>query len=459
MILIRFCVATLAAVMTVTGPATAMSLRDAVSTAVTTNPSVLESAANRRARDQELRGAQGAHLPTLNLGAEFGPERADRPNSLLRNDNDVWRTGRQVTVTVRQLLFDGFESVNQIYQQSARVDGAALRVLERSEATALDAIEAYIDVIRHGAILREARRNVENHRRIVSEVSERFSGGETGAADLSQAKERVAATEIVVADVNQALRDTKAKFRRVVGKSPKNLKAVRPTPLPGKSINTLIANAIRVHPRIKVAMADVDAAGYDYKSTKGNFFPQVSLEGNASIGHDIDAVNGRNNDYSAKVVMSWNLFNGGVDLARRNQLGERLGEAQIRVDLARREVSEALDRSWTAVMAGSERIRAIKKQLAANRGVVEGYRQEYNIGQRTLLDVLNAENALFNSKIDLLSAQAIYTFSTYQLRATYGNLLGHIGVRAIAEATGGRRENVSIFPQTVPFKLEPLRKF
>lgn len=437
----------------------ATTLRDAVTTAVTTNPEVLESAANRRARDQELRRSQGAFLPKLDIGAEFGAERIDRPNSQLRSQNDIWRASKQVNVTVRQLLFDGFGSVNEIYRQSARVDGAALRVLERSEATALDAVEAYVDVLRHIAILAEARRNVGKHQQIFSDVQQRFSGGETGTADLSQARERVAATKIVVADIKKSLMEATAKYRRVVGHEPVKLQPARPASLPAKTSESIVAMAVGRNSQVQAALADVDAAKFEYESTDSPFFPRLSLEGRAAVGDDISGVEGRNNDYTAKLIMSWNLFNGGIDTARKREYGERLGEAQIRVDRIRRETKEAVERSWASVVTVAERIQAIQSQVAANRDVVDGYRQEFNIGQRSLLDVLNAENAHFNSKIDLISARAIYTFSTYQLRGTSGNLLAYLNVAPPAESTDGRRENVSIFPQGTSFYIEPLRQF
>ncbi|CTQ46807.1 Outer membrane efflux protein BepC precursor [Roseibium aggregatum] len=397
-------------------------------------------------------------MPTVALSANLGPERLDRPNSFTANENDEWRFSKEFTLTVEQLLFDGFTSVNQIYRQSARVDGAALRVMERSEATALDAVEAYIDVIRHTAILSKARMNVAKHQRIYSDVQQRFEGGETGAADLSQARERVAAAEVIVSEVQKSLLDTIAKFERVVGKAPTSLAPAKPASVPAGPVNRLVDVAVQVHPQVRAALADADAAKYDYESTKGNFLPEVSLRGRATVGDDIGGIEGRNNEYSGKVVFSWNLYNGGRDSALTLEYGERLTEAQIRVDRVRRELKEGIERSWASVTTTSQRIKALQNQLAANRQVVEGYRQEYDIGQRTLLDVLNAENALFNSEIEIISARAVYAFSTYQLRATSGDLLVYLNVTPPAESADGLRETATIFPQNV-FNIEPLRKF
>jgi len=437
----------------------AADLRQVVQEAVSTNPDVLESAANRRARDQEYRRSQGAFLPTLDLSAEVGPERLDRPNSFTANENDKWRTSKEFTVTVQQLLFDGFASVNEVYRQSARVDGAALRVMERSEATALDAVEAYIDVLRHTAILAKARMNVAKHRRIFSDVDERFKGGETGAADLSQAQERVAAAEVIVSEVQKSLLDTIAKYERVVGEGPAKLAPAKPASIPPGPVNRLVDVAAQQHPQVRAALADADAAKYEWESTKGNFLPEISLRGQATVGDDVGGIEGRNNEYSGKLVFSWNLYNGGRDTALSLEYGERLAEAQIRVDRVRRELKEGIERSWASVTTLTSKIKALRQQLSANRQVVEGYRQEYDIGQRTLLDVLNAENALFNSEIELISARAIYTFSTYQLRATSGDLLAYLDITPPAEALDGQRDNASIFPQNASFNIEPLRKF
>ncbi|MDJ0929803.1 TolC family outer membrane protein [Breoghania sp.] len=441
-----------------TTSAMSMDLRQAVQTAVATNPSVLESSANHRARGHELTRAQGAFLPSLSLSGDIGGQRLDRPNSFTRNNNDQWRTRKQLSVTVEQLLFDDFGSVNEIYRQAARVDGAALRALERSEAIALDATETYIDVIRHAAILAQTRRNVSKHRSILGDMRQRYEGGETGAADLSQAQERVAATELVAADVRKSLLDTLAKFERVVGEKPGKLTPANSANVPAGPVDRRVDIAAVQNPQIQAAIADADAVRQEYETTKSPFMPRVSLQGVASVGDDLDGVEGRNNEYTGKLVFSWNLFNGGKDRTRRMEYAERLTESQVRVDKIRREIKETIERSWAAVETGNDKIRAISRQVAANRKVVDGYRQEYDIGQRTLLDVLNTENALFNSKIDLISARMIYAFTTYQLRGTTSELLAYLNVEVPEEAVDGQRGNVSIFPTNASFHIEPLRK-
>ncbi|AEV38224.1 Outer membrane protein tolC [Pseudovibrio sp. FO-BEG1] len=431
------------------------SLRDAVETAVLTNPDIVESAANRRARDQELRASQSAFMPKLSVNASFGAERLRRAQS---NTTEQWRAAKQVSVEAEQLLFDGFGSVNEIYRQSARVDGAALRVLERSEAIALDAVEAYIDVVRHQKILNKSKENTALHQRLAREVKERYDGGETGAADLAQVQERVAATRMITASVRKSLLDAMAKYRRVVGVAPNNLMAVSAAnSAAAKSLSSALAMSRQSNPLILSAEADTDAAGFALEQSSSSFMPRVTLNGSANFGDDLNGYEGRSDDYRIMVRLKWNLYNGGYDSAMRGRAVEQLAEAQARVDRMRRETDEAVEQAWASVQTTRERISALRQTVSANQRVVSGYRQEYNIGQRSLLDVLNAENALFNSRIDLISAEYILKFSTYQLQGTTGNLLAMFDITPPAEARADRRGNTSVFPQAAGFQIEPLR--
>lgn len=431
------------------------SLRDAVETAVLTNPDIVESAANRRARDQELRASQSAFMPKLSVNASFGAERLRRAQS---NTTEQWRAAKQVSIEAEQLLFDGFGSVNEIYRQSARVDGAALRVLERSEAIALDAVEAYIDVVRHQKILNRSKENTALHQRLAREVKERYDGGETGAADLAQVQERVAATRMITASVRKSLLDAMAKYRRVVGVAPNNLMAVSAAnSAAAKSLSSALAMSRQSNPLILSAEADTDAAGFALEQSSSSFMPRVTLNGSANFGDDLNGYEGRSDDYRIMVRLKWNLYNGGYDSAMRGRAVEQLAEAQARVDRMRRETDEAVEQAWASVQTTRERISALRQTVSANQRVVSGYRQEYNIGQRSLLDVLNAENALFNSRIDLISAEYILKFSTYQLQGTTGNLLAMFDITPPAEARADRRGNTSVFPQAAGFQIEPLR--
>ena len=139
-------------------------------------------------------------------------------------NNGQWVAGAKGSIFIRQLLFDGFTSLHEVWRQTARVDAAAARTHERSELTALDASEAYIDVVRYTRLVALAQENVAAHRRILSNVDSRFRGGRAGQGDLEQTRERVDAAEVVLTEFRRSLEDARAKFRKVIGIEPYNLR-------------------------------------------------------------------------------------------------------------------------------------------------------------------------------------------------------------------------------------------
>src|SRR3954451_24759687 len=236
------------------------TIHDAIDQAVRTHPAVGEAAANRRATEAEMRQQQGTLLPQVRLQADAGPERLRRDITPAPLGNGDWQRGREASIVVRQLLFDGFTSINEIWRQSARVDAAAFRVHERTELIALDASEAYIDVTRYMRLVTLAQENLAAHRKIFANVQARYSGGRSGEGDVEQARERVQGAEAALHDFRRSLEDARAQYRKAVGLEPFNLRA--PGRLPGlpASKDQTLAVALKFNPTLRAAGADSRAA-------------------------------------------------------------------------------------------------------------------------------------------------------------------------------------------------------
>ena len=437
--------------------ASSMSLKEAVERAVTTNPRVLEAAANRRSIDHELEQAYGAFLPKLDLDTSFGTQVIDRPNSLSDENNRTWRLARDATAVARHTFFDGFARSNEVYRQAARIDGAAARVLERAELVALDAIESYLDVVRHERILAAADRNVGVHRELLSLVRSRVRGGSSTEGELHQAEERVAAVEAVRADVLRDLGAARARFENVVGAPPSRLAGTRPPRGLPKTQAMAIAMARNNNPALQAGTSDVEAADAEFDKSTGLFLPKVGVEGRASVGEDLDGTPGRNNEFAVKMTMTWNLFNGGADVGRRRQLGEKVTESKLRLDQLRRTVDETVRRSWSDIGSNDVRLRALRKQTVAADGVIANYNKEYEAGLRDLLDLLIAQNSAFNARLQLISSESISVFARYRLLASVGGLLDNFGIAAPAGSEIGAPEGLNLFVGA-PL-IEPLRKW
>lgn len=428
----------------------AFLINDALKQAMATNPGVGEAAANRRATESELRQQQSTLLPQVRVEGRVGPEKFNQQIVPAPLGNDAWRNGRDVSVVGRQLIFDGLTSLNEIWRQSARVSAAAARVHERTELLALDAAEAYIDVIRYQRLISIAEDNVRVHRSLFGNVQARFKGGRAGEGDLEQTRERVESAVAALAGFRQNLDEARAKYRKIVGLEPFNLR--NPSRLGGlpASKDESLAVAIKFNPTIKAAEADARAAKYAYRSTSGAFVPNVYLEGRASTGIDANGYVGKRDDLSGKVVVSWDVFRGGQDTWRRNEMAERYVEGTMRHARLQRDAVESIDKAWAARTLTADRIAALNRQIASDRKVITSYQKEYELGQRSLVDLLNGQNQLFNGFVSLISAQSVAIFADYQLLAAMGNLIEYVKAPPPADAAPLDVEPFGLFPTKLP---------
>src|SRR6266853_107322 len=266
------------------------SINDALREAAKSHPGVGEASANRRATESELRQTQSTLLPQVRIDAYYGREKFDQSASIVSGSalpipafgTGVWRNGSQESVVIRQLLFDGFASIHDIWRQSARVNAAAFRVRERTELIALDAAEAYVDVVRYLRLVGLSDQNVATHEKIFSNVNSRFSGGRAGEGDLEQARERVENARAQLAEFRRVLEDARAKYRKVVGLEPVNVRFPGPLGAMPRSKDEALAVAIRFNATILAAQADADAAKHEFRATDGNFAPKFFLQGSAT---------------------------------------------------------------------------------------------------------------------------------------------------------------------------------
>ncbi len=409
----------------------ATSVRDAIALAVQNNPQILEAAANRRAVDEELNQGRGLYLPRLDLEASAGFAYNHRPSSGVNQDS---RWGDSGGLVARQTIFDGGYRQAEIDKQSARVGGAAVRVRERSELIAIETIQSYIDVSRFNRILRVSEENIRIHRELFALVRTRSQGGASTQGEVYLAQERLYAAEAIRADIKRTLGLAEARYINLVGARHSNLEPVpRPNGLPAAR-DAAIHRARNNNPTLHAADKDVAAARADFTQSEAAFRPNVALEGRGAAGHDLNGIKGPNNDASAKVVMSWNLFNGHIDQARRREKGERLAEAESRLDRLRRDVDEGIMRAWSDIKTNDERVAVLDRQLEAGNRLTVAYRQEFEGGRRSMLDLLEAQNVHFNAQIQRSTSSSLALYARYQLIAAMGGLLEHFRLATNVEA-------------------------
>ncbi len=415
-------------------PASALSLKEAVRMAVNNNPSGKAKKANQRAIANELEQSRSRYLPQIRLTGDIGLEKVQNPNSLSATDNGTWKTSREIGIAASLTLFDGYERANRVYRDAARLDGAVYGVLATSETLALDAVEAYIDIIRHRQLLRIAKRNIRRHREISEKIRARVAGGKSPASDRTQINERVFAAKAVEIEIRNAYQDTIAKFRKIVGTNPgRRMKIPRVKNLP-RSKSLLLANSVSNNYGLKVAGKIISANEYARDATRSGKMPKLSLESRATFGADRGGSRGEQSDLYVGLKLSWNIFDGGITSSAEQASNERVSEAQYQRDLKVREIREIAERVWNKYTLGRERNSVLNAQVQTNRRIVRDYISEYGLSKRSLLDVLDAEKALFNSHFQQISVEAGYRFSAFRMLAVQSKLASYFGISAFSLA-------------------------
>jgi adhesin transport system outer membrane protein len=447
----RMILATTAAVaLLAAGEASAVSLKDSIAISIDANPEIGQAIENREAIQFELRQAAGLYLPSVDVEGSVGARRLNSPGRRALGIDDDTLYPADIGVTATQNIFDGYERRGELERQAARVDGASFRVLERSEFIALQVTREYFEILLQHRIIASTRQNVAFHRQILGDISAGESSGSLTAADRQQAQERLFAARAQLKQAEEDLASAKIRFNHIVG-VPVGTATLPPSvahALP-RSLQDGIGTARKNNPRIKIATADIDAAAALVKKARAGYYPKLFLEGRASTGSDVDGVEGHTDDLQGRVVMKWNIFRGGIDVANEQEQIRRTSEERLKLHQVHRFVEEAVRISWERKHRQRELAGIYGQQLNTNIQLVSSYRQQFNVGQRSLLDVLDAQNSRFNSAV--LRDTAVYTsrFADWRLLAATGTLLDTLGLSAPEQDVAIAREEVGV-PATPP---------
>ncbi|MCB9963608.1 MAG: TolC family outer membrane protein [Rhodospirillales bacterium] len=409
---------------------TLQTLRDAVAVGVMTNPEYNVVASSRRATDEELNQAEALYLPSVDLNADTGYEYTDDPGTRAgTGDKDESLYRYETGLTVTQLLFDGFETKYENKRQENRVLSAAHRVRETTEFVGLDIVDSYLEVLRQRQLVQIARDNIAAHYDILRQIEDGVTAGRSTQADVEQANARLARAQATESDAREALRGAEAKYRHNVGDLPKDLMVPRvPVEKLAQTVDLEVDEALVKSPTLDVMEADIRVADAEFNGTQSTLYPQVDLQLNARQGHNLGGVDGRDRSATSLLVMNWNLYRGGADMARAREFIHRVQQQKEERANAARKIEEDVRRTWASKTAAAERASAFQRQVAANTEVVSAYMDQFDLNRRTLLDVLDAQNELFVSRTNAINAHFVEMTAVYRLLAIKGDLLPTLGV-------------------------------
>ncbi|MCH9806098.1 MAG: TolC family outer membrane protein [Alphaproteobacteria bacterium] len=417
------------------GSANADTLRGVVSEALDTNPELAAIRYNRQAIDQELRAARGLGLPSVDLKAQSGRHRDSLRTPLGVETTDKWHNHRDVSLSLSQRLFDGFERDHEVARQKNRVESARWRVADTANSIALKAVQAYFEVQRAAAVLDAARKNYSALMGLRARVLQRVDSGLGNAAEETEAGSRVAQARAIVAEAEARLEDAKALFRAVVGRAPGRLQAARvPRSALPSSVSEAVAQARLAAPSVIATQHDAVAARATIGTAYSRLYPKLNFELSTYHGKGIDQEDDRDLDMRAMFVVRWSLFNGGINKARIRESYARANEA-VEISANTERIVERETRvSWNAIKSADVRVPALRRQLNLARATRATYSDQFDVGARRLLDLLDAQSEVFVADAALRTEEFVGRFNTFRVLAAMGRLVEAIGVGLPAEA-------------------------
>lgn len=406
----------------------AQTLQEVVQLTLTTNPDLLVQTNEHLARKQELRQARSGYYPNIDLTAGIGHERSD--NRSTRAQGDDWRslTRKEASLTLQQNLFEGFATQSEVERQSARIKSQGHTVEGTGENTALQAVEVYLQILRHQQLLEYSEANLTAHNRVFKQVELRSRAGVGRSSDLDQVKGRMASANSNLLADRVNLHDAETNFMRVTGLVPENLKAVetRIDALPA-SLQAAEQLAFESHPTLRSATADVEATQAQHRASKHAFYPRIDLELGSTLGRDLDGVEGRDDDLTAMLRMRYNLFSGWKDEARMKQTVHLIDEAKEVRNRTHRQVAESIRLSWAAYEITLEQMDYLDRHVSASEKTRDAYSKQFKLGKRSLLDLLDTENEQFQAKRSYTDARFDNLFAQYRILFGVGGLVDYMG--------------------------------
>jgi outer membrane protein, adhesin transport system len=397
--------------------------------AIESNPDVSARANALKASLDAIGVARGGWLPRVDAEAAVG-RTDDRISTRNPANGTLDRNG--IALSVTQLLYDGQALSQAIRRLDHDRQTRWFELLDSTEQTALEAVRAYLDVVRMRRLVELAEDSYVQHRYYQQQIQSRFRAGVGRGVDLEQASARVALAESNLATETANLHDVVARYMRVVGEAPTQ-EPPRPDMLSAgmpASSGEAMELALRNSWAINAAIENLRAARAAVRERQSAFQPKVEARVRAGAGRNFDGVPDQKRDTSAELLLTWNLFAGGSDQAAVRQQTNLMNQAADLRDKACRDARQIAAIAYNDVGKLDEMLRALDRNVLAIEKARDAYRQQFDIGQRSLLDLLNSENELYTSKRAYANADFDRLLAQARVLAAVQQLTQRLGLRA-----------------------------
>lgn len=409
-------------------PGTALSVEDTVYGVLRTHRNIHSMMENREALEHEVRRAQAGFGPRVDLTGRAGVSQYSDASTRRADLDNAMYGYAYVGAQLVQPIWDGFATRSRVRSAKSTLESQRYRVFDTATSLSLDGIIAHIDLLRRRRIFELAEENVARHKDLVRQAEDRAALGADTAADVTQAQSRLQRALSSLSEVKAALRVAEETYARLTGLTPGRLQEVTMPPQLFPTAQAVFELAGKHNPKLAAYLQDIRAARAGRELADSTFHPQFNLEAGPSYtdrGGDTDRW-----IYSFDVlgVVRWNIFNSGADLAEHRAAAARIRQARQTMYNYADTLKLEVESTWANYQAAQEQYNHYAKAVEYNKYTCSAYVEQFQIGRRSILDVLDAENELYNSSTQAETARGNILVGAYRLSALTGNMLPEMSI-------------------------------
>ncbi|TCQ28394.1 TolC family outer membrane protein [Rhizobium sp. PP-CC-3G-465] len=402
-------------------PASAETMAEAMAKAYANNPDLNAARAGLRAVDESVTIAKSGYRPQVSAVATGTQTRFD--SELQRRPRDFHQGSAGLTIT--QQIFDGFQTLNEVRASESTVLSNRESLKANEISILLSAAEAYANIVRDQQVVGIRRQNLAFLKEQLKAANARLTVGEGTRTDVSQAEAELASAKALLATAVSQQKQSEAVYVQIVGGAPRDIKAASPAKIGmPRTLEQAVAAGLRDNPQIIAAEYAVDAAGYRVKQAEGTMLPGVTIQGSVSRNTGDSVNNGGIDSTSGSITarLQVPIYQGGAEYGQVRQAKERAGQQRIVVDSVRLDVEKTVVSAHAQLDAARASITANKEQIRAANQALAGVIEERKVGQRTTLDVLDAQQSVLIARESLAASQRNAVVASYSLLASMGAL-------------------------------------
>jgi len=399
----------------------AETLTDALVETYRTNPTLEAQRAALRATDEAVPQALSGWRPTVTVQSSLGRTKVTvDPQTIVAADRTL--TPFQNSLVVTQPVYQGGTTTASTRSAEAQVESGRALLTGTEQQVLLRTVTAFFDVLQNQALLRLQQNNVQVLQRQLEASEDRFRVGEITRTDVAQSEARLSLARANLINAEGALVNSRAVYEEAVGRLPANLETPDlPSILP-PTIEAAIEEALTVNPQLRQAKFTEEQLRHTIRATSGQLLPSVALQGRAARDDSTTNANVTTDTLSVAATLTVPLYESGSVYSAVRQARQRNNQARIQIDEVRRSVIQNVTQSWENLQTSRSSIEAQRAQIAASRIALDGVIQEAQVGTRTTLDVLNAEQELLQAQVSLVQAERNEYVSAYTLLSSIGHL-------------------------------------